>query len=390
MKFLRNSDYGRLLIMAALAVCIGAVCLAAATWADKDGQAGWVAGDFHQHTTYTDGSNSMKTVMYKNNQFGLDWWANSEHGGSRADDARGPLTIDGPFNVNGGYKWTDTTRYPVNPIIPVTVPARTAMWRWQSIRDYSFWDVVQTRALLSGKVIIQGLEWNVPGHEHCSTGIIANQWDSGNPNANPMAQFEYLFDASDTDTVGGAAQGWTGKNTTNDHAKAIAAVAWMQANYPTTSWIPAHVERKQPPTLGGAGYDIKDFRDLNNAARMSVSVSRACPAIRRNPTAADTARALSAAAPTAAAASTRRKSADSGMRCSAKGGTGGCLPVRISTARTPTSGPANTRRPIPTWLISDNPQAIVDGLRSGNSFVVEGDLINGLDFQATSDGWFPL
>jgi hypothetical protein len=33
-------------------------------------------------------------------------------------------------------------------------------------------------------------------------------------------------------------------------------------------------------------------------------------------------------------------------------------------------------------------QAIVDGLRSGNSFVVEGDLIDGLDFKATSDGWF--
>jgi hypothetical protein len=29
-----------------------------------------------------------------------------------------------------------------------------------------------------------------------------------------------------------------------------------------------------------------------------------------------------------------------------------------------------------------NPQAIVDGLRSGNSFVVEGDLINALDFTA--------
>ena len=99
---------------------------------DADGV--YVAGDFHQHTTSTDGSNSIKTVMYKNNQFGLDWWANSEHGGSRATDARGPLTVDGPFNVDGGYSWTNPTKYPNNIVISGT----TNMWRWQSIRDFSF------------------------------------------------------------------------------------------------------------------------------------------------------------------------------------------------------------------------------------------------------------
>ena len=26
----------------------------------------WVAGDFHQHTTYTDGSNPLATVMFYN------------------------------------------------------------------------------------------------------------------------------------------------------------------------------------------------------------------------------------------------------------------------------------------------------------------------------------
>ena len=43
----------------------------------------WLSGDFHQHTYYTDGSTSFDFVMEKNNAFGLDWWANSEHGGSR-------------------------------------------------------------------------------------------------------------------------------------------------------------------------------------------------------------------------------------------------------------------------------------------------------------------
>jgi hypothetical protein len=54
-----------------------AMCCAMAV----QGQGQYVTGDFHQHTTYTDGSYTMDHMMKKNNQFGLDWWANSEHGG---------------------------------------------------------------------------------------------------------------------------------------------------------------------------------------------------------------------------------------------------------------------------------------------------------------------
>jgi hypothetical protein len=47
----------------------------------------WMSGDFHQHTTLTDGSHSMPEVMQQENAFGLDWWANSEHGGAFTRDA---------------------------------------------------------------------------------------------------------------------------------------------------------------------------------------------------------------------------------------------------------------------------------------------------------------
>lgn len=40
----------------------------------------YLVGDFHHHTTYTDGSYTIGYVMQKNAQY-LDWWANSEHGG---------------------------------------------------------------------------------------------------------------------------------------------------------------------------------------------------------------------------------------------------------------------------------------------------------------------
>jgi hypothetical protein len=68
----------------------------------KELQGAWLAGDFHQHTTYTDGSTSFESVMQKSDAFGLDWWANSEHGGSRNRDGKGHL-------------WTDPTYYPPIP-----------------------------------------------------------------------------------------------------------------------------------------------------------------------------------------------------------------------------------------------------------------------------------
>ena len=47
----------------------------------------WLAGDFHHHTTLTDGSHSMGEDFAHAKQFSLDWWANSEHGGAFARNA---------------------------------------------------------------------------------------------------------------------------------------------------------------------------------------------------------------------------------------------------------------------------------------------------------------
>ena len=60
----------------------------------------YVAGDFHQHTTYTDGTYSFGFQMSKNNQFGLDWWANSEAGGSFNRFGRISGTGSDPLGTN--------------------------------------------------------------------------------------------------------------------------------------------------------------------------------------------------------------------------------------------------------------------------------------------------
>ncbi|MDY6933795.1 MAG: hypothetical protein SVZ03_06175 [Spirochaetota bacterium] len=143
----------------------------------------WMSSDFHQHTYYTDGSTTFDFVMSKNEEYGLDWWANSEHGGERNRDG------------NGNY-WDDIIFYPQNPILGDYEESNghQEMWRWQSLRDFVYPDIVESRKLYSDKYIISGLEWNVPGHEHCSVGVVAKD-------AKAISAFEYMFDRSDDDTI---------------------------------------------------------------------------------------------------------------------------------------------------------------------------------------------
>jgi len=216
----------------------------------------YLTGDFHQHTTYTDGSYTIGHMMSKNNQYGLQWWANSEHGGGFTTNAR----VTGKDNNNTIEYWDG---YTPNPIIGTskTSGGHQVMWRWQMLRDSSFTEILKARLLYPAKTILQSYEMNVPGHEHGSMGLIANQF-TATPNCSPIAQFEFMFDNSDTDLTGGVAQGWT-KSTLSGHAKTLEALTWLKTNYPTTSYlVPAHPERKQP----SSGYTIASFRDMNNTA----------------------------------------------------------------------------------------------------------------------------
>lgn len=275
---------------AAAVIAIAILSAGSAIAAEK-----WVTGDFHQHTYLTDGSwpmndldasgtpvTSALSVLpngYKQGviptgfRFGLDFQANSEHGGRFARDGFG----------------TNWTTYTPNPILGDDAGTSAAnMWRWQSlirtsdIMGYSgapylgaFAWIEQLRLNYPEKLVMTGMEWNVPGHEHCSTGIAA-------ANALPIAEFEYRFDNSDSDgtstTTTADIMGWTGKKQNSaytvqydvlglnaTHEKAIDAVKWMQQNYPAIGWIvPAHVERRGCGGIGNQGYTIAAFRDMND------------------------------------------------------------------------------------------------------------------------------
>lgn len=143
----------------------------------------WMSGDFHQHTLYTDGNDDFDSVMSINDEYGLDWWANSEHGGAGSTDGNGHYwdsLDDHPSLRILGYKKYDSNGHRM-------------MWSWQSLRDYVFADIQRSRGFFPGKLILSAFEWNVPGHEHASVGIVSR-------NASALSAFEYQFDHLDFDT----------------------------------------------------------------------------------------------------------------------------------------------------------------------------------------------
>ncbi len=329
------------------------------------GQPGWVAGDFHQHSTYTDGSYKISDVHGYNQQYGLDWWANSEHGGG--------FTRDGRF-ANPNVYWDS---YTPNPIIGKVEMSggHQKMWRWQSLRDYSFYDAVAARAQYN-KPVIQGVEWNPPGHEHCSVGIITGQFGA-NPNAAAVAEFEYKFDLYDTDDIGGAAQGWV-KSALSGHEKAVEAATWMQANHPNTAWmVPAHPERKSQ-------WSVAAFRDLNNAAPTVAFGFESMPGHQKASDRGEY-KAGNNTAGTTTYGGCGIYAAQVGGLWDAMLGEGRSWWLFASSDWHSDSGdfrPGEYQKTYTYVADRSDPQAIVNGLRSGNSFVVTGDLINALDFNA--------
>jgi hypothetical protein len=180
----------------------------------------WMSGDFHTHTYLTDGSHMEVDVLaHAFEDFGLDWMANSEHGGAYNRSPDGTL-------------WTALTPAPTR----LGNPSSGNMWRWQSVRDYSYPIIAAARDYsypiiaaareeYKQNILVQGLEWNVPSHEHASVGIVGEAENHGTA----IAQFEYLFDQSDTGTTSDGYLGVSGKNTVNNHAKAVAGATYLQA-----------------------------------------------------------------------------------------------------------------------------------------------------------------
>jgi hypothetical protein len=266
----------------------------------------YMAGDFHNHTTCSDGSTSIqKLVKQSVEDFGLEWFIQVGHGGRGSRNctlAEDPL--ESPDYPAGGQPassgkgpnqtWTNTIG---NARIAGNVSGTDAqrnMWRWQIMQEFMY-PVLEAEARKRDMPIFLGLESNAPGHEHVNVGILDGQLPaSGNGNGDAISKWEYCFDRSDTDTSRGNFLGTASPNNwdcsvpgstengrldpnarkilTNSgidgHIKSLEGVKMLGALYPNTSfYVPAHLERPGvfSPTAS-RGWDINHLRNFHNAA----------------------------------------------------------------------------------------------------------------------------
>ncbi len=277
----------------------------------------YVAGDFHNHTTCSDGSISMEKLVKKatdrgETPWGLDWFVQAGHGGNGSRNCQ--LVEDAslstpvyPFATGVG----PNTSWENSGVIPKGDPSGTSpnrnMWRWQSVQEFQY-PLIEYLNAFKNLPLFLGVETIAPGHEHTSMSIITGQipatLDAGNlpaappytalGNGNALAQWEYCFDRADTDTSRGAGNSWDcsvpgslnaadpswnataqklipaggAGNGTRGHNKTVEALRWMTAFHPDASYyVPAHLERAgQFNPDGNNGFNIEHLRDLNNVA----------------------------------------------------------------------------------------------------------------------------
>ncbi|MFG1302074.1 hypothetical protein V5F49_19995 [Xanthobacter sp. V3C-3] len=241
----------------------------------------YMAGDFHNHTPCSDGRSSVETMVKKAVQsYGLEWLGAADHGGSSPRDCR----VDDPEgdgSTTGSGRFFDQVQGLVIKGDTATSQGHRAMWRWQSAEDIIYPEITRLAKDLNKPMLYAGIETNVPGHEHTSMTVIGNQkpqnFTGNTGDASAVAEFEYRFDRSDTDFSKGApTHTWEGKvanasgsgsGTANHKNKAVPSVQWLQKNYPLDSYyVPAHVERAGVfNPNGNNGFNIEHFRDFNNA-----------------------------------------------------------------------------------------------------------------------------
>jgi len=285
----------------------------------------YVAGDFHNHSTCSDGSISMQKLVKKSTgtatgEWGLDWFVQAGHGGNGNRNCT--LVEDAtlgnpayPYNSAAGptTTWTASIGAAAIKGDGGGVGGTGNMWRWQSIQEYQY-QVMEYLSALKNTPLFLGLESVVAGHEHASMSVITGQMPAGfesavSPsqtsftalgNANALAKWSYCFDRGDTDTSRGnvtassTGNNWncsvTGSanaadiswnataqklmpasgtgNGNKGHAKTVEALKWMAENHATGSYyVPAHLERAGPFNPdGNNGFNVEHLRNFNNAA----------------------------------------------------------------------------------------------------------------------------
>lgn len=447
----------------AATAALAAIGAAAAPQMASAAEGKYVAGDFHNHTTCSDGSISMQKLVKKatdktDTPWGLDWFVQAGHGGngSRNCTLVEDASLDTPAypyvaGVGPTTTWTNSIGAAAIKGDGGGVGGTGSMWRWQSIQEYQY-PLLEYLSAYKSQPLFIGMESVVAGHEHSSMSVITGQMPHVNPaklpttpgyqargNASALAQWSYCFDRGDTDTSRGNVTGSSVGNNwdcsvagsanasdplwnaaarklmirgsgvgsdigTNGHAKTLEALKWMAQNHPNGSYyVPAHLERPGPFSAdGNNGYNVEHLRDFNNTAPNIAFGFETQPG--------------HGAANNRGEYQVLRNTFPDGSKVDTVGGTtyggtgvygaliGGVWDALLGEGRRwwffassdwhnrGSFGPDDRRSTQDfypgeyqrTYVLTDRtkPQNIVDGLRSGNAFSTQGQLIDRLAFVA--------
>jgi len=193
----------------------------------------YVAGDMHNHNICQDGSVSAARSLDRAvgsglatngaTNFNLDWFTLGNHGGNGNRDCRFDDTNPGAGASNAVPSpvqyWSQTLGQAINfdgvyggpgsVVIsqlkgtPSGTGTGASMWHWQAQQDIEY-PMIVDRSAKYQKVLIDGLEWVVPGHEHTDVAIVKGQTPlkAKVGNANAISEFEFRFDRQDLDLIG--------------------------------------------------------------------------------------------------------------------------------------------------------------------------------------------
>ncbi|WP_379157027.1 immunoglobulin-like domain-containing protein [Paenibacillus sp. sgz5001063] len=319
----------------------------------------WMSGEYHAHTYESnDAQESLKDVL--DNAFdknGLDWLFLADHLRVSDRDDEGIALPGGSIPMSQGIAAYQT------PIIKQ----------------------LQAGGKYAGKIIFSGFEWDMPQYDHAAVGLVTD-----NPGSEAalkaINQFEYLFTNRDAKLFSAAdVAAWSAADSRAYSTKADTrtGIQWLSDHYPESYLLINHPSRKN-----GSSAEIKiaDVRDFNN---IDPHVVFGLEGMLGNQMAPDRGETVDVYG------GTDVKVAKVGGFWDALLGEGrrfwnfanSDFHFKTSRDNKYSSGywPGEYSRNY-TWVDGTDIQAVVDGMRSGKSFSVFGDLINALDFELAADG----
>ena len=235
--------------------------------ADDDGR--YMKGEYHTHTGQS--KDATSTYMSLENVLGAAFRNEAVIGEADPAAKLSALTDDGEFDFLG---LADHLRQSYNGVDGQgNGKYNTAFYvaLQTQIREI---EKLRVKGLYTDKIISSGFEWDMPGLDHASVGILD---EDGEVSISGVHEFEWKYastgsgddptslyeleekaDDMDEQSVWGDRQGGSG-----DPQTAYDAAAWLQENYPDSYLLPNHPSRHN----GGSGQvTIENLRRLNDAA----------------------------------------------------------------------------------------------------------------------------